>query len=58
MVKKPARQIRRMHTAAFKARVALAAAREDKTLAGALQAVRAAPQPEHRMEAAVVWVRG
>ena len=46
MTKRP----RRNHTAAFKAKVALAAVKGDKTLAALARAVRRSPEPDHDME--------
>lgn len=49
MAKKSARRARRTHTPAFKAQVALAALREDKTLAELVKQYELHPQPDHRM---------
>ena len=49
MGKKSARRTRRTHTPAFKAQVALAALRVDKTLAQLAKQYELHPQPDHRV---------
>ena len=44
------RRPRRNHSAEFKAKVALAAVRGDRTLSEAGKPVRCAPEPDHAME--------
>ena len=58
------RRPRRNHPAEFKAKVALAAVRVDRTPFGAGKPVRCAPEPDHAMEdpvagsgGAVIWRR-
>ena len=55
MVKKSARRTRRMHMPVFKAKVALAALREDLGDGRAVQSVRTACKPDYTMEETVAW---
>lgn len=57
MVKKSARRTRRTHTPALKAQVAVAAFREDRTLAELGQPFRAESHADRRMEATVAGAR-
>ena len=47
------KRTRRNHGAAFKAQVALAAVKGDKTLAELAEQFQRASHPDHRMEAAI-----
>ena len=58
MVKKSARRTRRTHTPAFKAQVAVAALREDRTLGELAKHFRVASDADRRMEAATARARG
>ena len=58
------RRPRRNHSAEFKAKVALATVRGDRTLSELASPVRCAPEPDHAMEdpvagsgGAVIWRR-
>ena len=52
-----ARRVRRQHTGAFKAQVALAALREDKTMVQLCQEFDLHPQPNQRVEAPTAGTR-